>query len=288
MNLSRLFLLSTLVLLLSACDLSLAADVTPPPDQIQEPAVQGGLDSPSELLYPLVPPDPSKGAAIFTDKCAPCHGADGFGDGPRSVGLPNPVAAIGTRGVARESTPIQWYTVVSQGNIERFMPPFKSLTERQRWDVVAYTYSLSAPPESVAEGAVLFQAACTNCHGEGGKGDGPHVYTFSVPPPDFSDQEYMAAKSGADFYKAIVGGILPDMPPFEDQFSENERWALSDYIRSLAFVPPVSAAIGETKTTGDASESKKPPPQPRLLPPPLCQKRRLPVQKARTLGRSTG
>ena len=50
----------------------------------------------------------------------------------------------------------------------------------------------------------------------------------------------MAAKSGADFYQAILDGILPDMPPFEDQFSENERWALSDYIRSLAFVPQVS------------------------------------------------
>ena len=255
MNFSRLLLLSTLVLLLSACDLSLAADVTPPPDQIQESAVQGGLDAPSEMLYPLVPPDLSKGAAIYTDKCAPCHGAEGFGDGPRSVGLPNPVAAIGTTGVARESTPIQWYKVVSQGNIERFMPPFQSLNERQRWDVIAYIYSLSASPESVAEGAALFQVACTNCHGEGGKGDGPHVYTFSVPPPDFSDQEYMAAESGADFYKAIVGGILPDMPPFEDQFSENERWALSDYIRSLAFVPQVSAAVGETLTTEQGSES---------------------------------
>ena len=66
MNLSRLFFLTTLVILLSACDLSLAADVTPPPDQIQEPAVLEGLDAPSELLYPLVPPDPSKGAAIYT------------------------------------------------------------------------------------------------------------------------------------------------------------------------------------------------------------------------------
>ena len=141
MNLSRLFLLSTLVLLFSACDLSLAADVTPPPDQIQEPVVQGGLDAPSELLYPLVPPDLSKGAAIYTDKCAPCHGAEGFGDGPRSVGLPNPVAAIGTTGVARESTPIQWYTVVSQGNIERFMPPFQSLTERQNQLLKGQIYS---------------------------------------------------------------------------------------------------------------------------------------------------
>jgi len=255
MKLSRLFFLSTTILLLSACDLSLAADVTPPPDQIQDPAVQVGLDAPSEPLYPLVPPDPSKGRAIYTDKCAPCHGADGFGDGPRSVGLPNPVAAIGTTAIAHESTPIQWYTIISQGNIERFMPPFQSLTERQRWDVVAYIYSLSAPPESVAEGAALFQVMCTNCHGEGGKGDGALVDTFSGPPPDFSDQEYMAGKSGTDFYKSIVGGILPDMPPFEDQLSENERWALSDYIRSLAFVQQASTAVGESMITEEGSES---------------------------------
>jgi cytochrome c1 len=30
------------------------------------------------------------------------------------------------------------------GNIENFMPPFASLSDQERWDVVAYALSLSA------------------------------------------------------------------------------------------------------------------------------------------------
>jgi hypothetical protein len=39
----------------------------------------------------------------------------------------------------------------------QFMPPFGgSLTDRQRWDVVAYIYTLSMQPNQLAEGAELY------------------------------------------------------------------------------------------------------------------------------------
>ncbi|HJW90315.1 MAG TPA: c-type cytochrome, partial [Anaerolineales bacterium] len=77
------------LLLLSACSFSLAADVTPPPGsnvQVSQPT-QAPLTGP---LYPLVPPNPANGAAIYADKCAPCHGLTGQGDGPQASQLPNP------------------------------------------------------------------------------------------------------------------------------------------------------------------------------------------------------
>lgn len=221
--------------LVSACNLSLAADVTPPPDLRAGMPQEEQSSQNIKMDYPLVPPDAGSGEAIFQEKCAPCHGASGLGNGSRASSLPNPVPALGNAEVARRSTPSQWYTIVTEGNLERFMPPFESLSDRQRWDVIAYTFSLGTDPESVANGGALYESLCANCHGLSGKGDGEQINTLSSPPPDFSDQEYMAFMSADDFYQAVVKGLSPDMPSFESQLSERERWAVADFLRTFAF-----------------------------------------------------
>ena len=96
-------------------------------------------------------------------------------------------------------------------------------------------YSLSAPEADIAKGAELFQANCARCHGENGAGDGPDAANLSVKPVDFTNQEYMAGKAAADFYTAISQGVAPEMPACGDQLSETDLWALTDYLRSLAF-----------------------------------------------------
>ncbi len=248
------FMLLTLILFSasSACDLSLAADITPPPDFQAAAPNPDEADAENETLYPLVPPDAGKGQPIYQEKCAPCHGATGLGNGPRASDLPNPVPPIGTAEVARISSPSGWYRVVTEGNLERFMPPFESLSDRQRWDVVAYTYSLSASSDSIAVGEALYGSICASCHGEGGKGDGENVGDLSAALPDFTDLEYNAARSSLDFYRAMVEGIQPDMPAFSDQLSETDRWEIADYIRSLAFTPPSTEAQvpPDTQSTG--------------------------------------
>jgi mono/diheme cytochrome c family protein len=178
------------------------------------------------------------------EKCEPCHGASGQGDGPRAQDLPNPVTAIGSPDVARGVPPVNWFTIVSQGNLERMMPPFASLTDRQRWDVVAFVFSLSTPRSALAQGAELYQENCAQCHGKRGKGDGSEAGTLAMP--DFSRQETMAVKSASDFFKAISEGVLPGMPAFSDQLNEDERWALAGYIRSLSFSPQVAEEPGIT------------------------------------------
>jgi len=240
---SRSFLLASVLffsLVLSACSFSLAGDITPPPGYQPPPVAQATVASTAGPLYPLVAPDPAKGEAIYTEKCAPCHGANGLGNGPQAMDLPNPVIAIGTSEVARQATPAKWFKVVTQGNLQRFMPPFQSLTDRQRWDVVAYSFSLSAPRQNVLQGSQIFQAECADCHGERGQGDGPKASDFSVP--DFTDQEFMAGKSAVDIYQSISAGAPPNMPAFSEQLSEAERWALADYLRSLSFAPAMAEA----------------------------------------------
>jgi len=249
------------VLLLSACEFSLADDILPPPGSEQMPVSPAQPAAVSGPAYPLVPPNPQDGAPIYAEKCAPCHGVTGLGDGERSAQLPNPPAPIGNAQLARVSTPESWYSMVTQGNLERFMPPFSSLSDRQRWDVVAYTFSLSASAQEIEAGAVLYQANCARCHGEKGQGDGPDAAGLSKPVTDLTDQSFMARRSAADFFKVIGEGMPPDMPAYASQLSEDERWSLAAYLRSLTFAPAGGEQIAEqltvtpaiTETTGATS-----------------------------------
>jgi len=256
MKLNRTLVLLVLIPFLSACSFSLAEDITPPPGA-QMPVSQTQPAQVSGPLYPSVPPDPANGQAIFAEKCAPCHGDTGQGDGPQAAQLPNPPAALGSKDLSRQSAPARWYTVVTQGDMNNFMPPFSSLSDQQRWDVVAYAFTLSAPSSEIAQGKELFQSNCTSCHGDQGRGDGPQAAGLSVPPPDLTNQSFMAQKTGEDFFQAITNGVSPDMPGYADQLSDDQRWAIAEYVRSLTFAGPgqpvASAATPEPGAT--------PPPQ---------------------------
>ncbi|MFQ5942476.1 MAG: c-type cytochrome [Anaerolineales bacterium] len=130
-------------LLISGC--SLAGDVTPPPAlataQMAAPAAPA---TPPPLLPPATQPNLAAGADIFIEKCAPCHGPVGLGDGELADGLAFAPAPLGDPEFARSADPADWYRAVTIGNLDRLMPGFTSLTDQQRWDVVGYALSLGA------------------------------------------------------------------------------------------------------------------------------------------------
>jgi mono/diheme cytochrome c family protein len=251
-------------LFLAACSFSLAADVTPPPGYQEQPALQTTLAAVEEDVFPIVPPDPNSGKSIYAEKCSPCHGDSGLGDGPRSTELNVPVAAIGSPEVARPSTPSGWYQMVTQGNLDRFMPPFPSLTAREKWDVIAYAYTLSSPPEVVAQGEALYEENCARCHGDSGKGNGPEAAGLETAPSDLTDQSVMANASAERLFEAVYSGFSPSMPSFAEQLGSDEIWALTAYLRTLTFATTVQAAYpppAETVESASTSDSIYPPPE---------------------------
>ena len=218
---SIFFLLCT-SLALGAC--SLAEDITPPPDyQSPMPVPTMGV------LFPSAPPDLAAGQATYLEKCAPCHGTLGLGDGPTAVNLPQAPAALGKPEVALVAVPAQWYTVVTQGNMGAFMPPFSSLSDQQRWDVVAYALSLGTPPQQLDQGKAIYQANCVECHGADGK---------QSASSDFTDQALMSKLSQNNLINVISSGTgTTSMPAFENKLSLEQRSAVAAYLRTFTFAP---------------------------------------------------
>ena len=234
MKITRILILILVVTSLTAC-YSLADDITPPPGYVYQTPVPS--TAPTEVMYfPFMPPNPEAGAATFTEKCEPCHGPSGFGDGPKAADLPNPVAPIGSLDLARLRTPEDWYRQVTNGNIEKYMPPFNSLTDRQRWDVVAYAFSLSVPDEMLALGGDLYPANCADCHGINGDGKGVDAASLAAAPTAFLDQSVMAERSLNDLILGATHPGVDDLPHFEGELSDDELLALAAYVRSLTFV----------------------------------------------------
>jgi mono/diheme cytochrome c family protein len=237
MRFRDIVLIALIGLAVSACNFTLAADITPPPDYVP-PAPQPTLGA----LFPADPPDVHNGASIYVEDCQPCHGEIGLGDGPQGQQLPVPVAALGLPEIARKASPARWFTVVTQGNLDRFMPPFVSLSDQERWDVVAYALSLHATPEQIELGRDLFESNCGNC-----------ATDF------FRDQEQMSALSEDDLVNLIKNGS-EGIPAFGANLSEDGLYAVAAYLRTLSYgLPPSQVeetplpSAGETTPQADAS-----------------------------------
>ena len=107
-------------------------------------------------LAPARVPDSARGAALYADNCASCHG--GKGEGPRGVFAkldPAPIA-FQDPARARERSPFALYQVISQGLEGTAMQSFGSLAEEDRWALAFYVGGLAY--RDVARGERIWRA----------------------------------------------------------------------------------------------------------------------------------
>jgi mono/diheme cytochrome c family protein len=71
--------------------------------------------------------------------CAPCHGPLGKGDGPAAAALPTKPADWTSEKVQKQ-TDGEIFWKISNGR--GAMPPWKSLGEKDRWEIVSFIRSL--------------------------------------------------------------------------------------------------------------------------------------------------
>ncbi|MCB0103625.1 MAG: c-type cytochrome [Anaerolineales bacterium] len=129
-----------------------------------------------------------------------------------------------------------------------------TLTEHQRWDVVAYFWQSNATSESLANGKQLYTQNCAACHGENGAGDGVFADDLATAgessmqtmegamdmvmqsPVDFTNPRRMLGASPALLQgKILRGGMGTGMPMWGSIFTEEQIWDLIAYIYSFQF-----------------------------------------------------
>jgi mono/diheme cytochrome c family protein len=121
------------------------------------------------------------------------------------------------------------------------MPPFVSLSDQERWDVVAYAMTFHMTEQELAKGQELFETNCVNCSTD-----------------FFTDQSKMAELSEVELARIIREGN-DQVPAFGATLSEDDLWAVTSYLRILSFdTAPVAAAPAASVTAEPASGIETP------------------------------
>lgn len=132
-----------------------------------------------------------------------------------------------------------------------------TLTDGQRWDVVAYLWQLNTTQESLNNGKKLYTQNCAACHGENGAGDGVFADDLKTAgeastqtmsgaaemkmqtPADFTNPQRMLGASPALLQgKILRGGMGTGMPMWGSIFTEAQIWDLISYLYSFQFDYP--------------------------------------------------
>lgn len=208
------------------------------------------------------------GRKVYVTSCSPCHGVNGKGDGELS-GFLYPKPRDFTRGVYKlrstmEPAPTDddLRRVIETGMTGSAMPAWNGrLTSSEIASVISYIKKFSAEtfsnpsgksiaagdpppvtPERLAAGkAIYHKMQCSKCHGESGVGDGPSAAAlkddlgYPIPPANFTLGIFKGGDDPRDIYTRFTTGMLgTPMPSFGEVLTDDERWNLTLYVKSLA------------------------------------------------------
>ncbi|MFQ5514660.1 MAG: c-type cytochrome [Myxococcota bacterium] len=89
-----------------------------------------------------------------------------------------------------------------------------------------------------AKGKQVYDTYCATCHGPKGDGQGPVGKGLNPPPRDFTKADFKYGGTDQDLFDVISNGAAakggsPLMAPWGAVISEQDRWALVAFIRSL-------------------------------------------------------
>ncbi len=213
-----------------------------------------------------------EGKALFTQKCLPCHGCSGNGQGTYARQTVTRPANLNERisNFPQANSEAFHFWRVHEGVPGTAMPPWGlSLDEGTIWKIATYEMSfVQGSIRTVAgeisddegdqfdaethikpgivgtqaefeKGEALYELYCAQCHGVEGHGDGPASIktTGGYIRPEPADFE----ESGSDFtnygrwvWKVTKGVETTNMPPWEQALSKNEIFLVIFYEQSFS------------------------------------------------------
>lgn len=219
--------------------------------------------SPPESTQDLV-----RGASLYQEYCARCHGRSGNGKGelaadlhPRPADLASGIYKFRSTPSGALPTDNDVFRTISFGVPGTSMSDFQDLSDKDRHSLVGYVKSLSARfteespvasiafPESrpasvqsLAKGKKVFvQMQCAACHGEQAQGDGPLADALSdstgesIRPANLTKQPLKSGKGPKDIYRTVMTGLDgTPMPSYGDSLSPEDGWDLALFVYSLS------------------------------------------------------
>ena len=171
----------------------------------------------------LAPPawtDPAvltRGKAIYSVRCAVCHGDSGDGKGPAAANLPLKPPDLRDARMIQEMTPSYWFWRVSEGG---FVEPFRSkgsimpawkdvLSVEERWAVIAYQHTFTGHqgPHDHAKTEMAGHAGMTQQ--SAGRGAMPsHAGHAGMAPQGGSGSMALGA-----VHEGMTGHVHAEVPP---------------------------------------------------------------------------
>ena len=208
----------------------------------------------------------ARGASVYLQRCAACHGKRGDGRGWAAPGLAVPPRDFTAGTYKLRSTPSgsiptdgDLFATISRGMHGTPMMSWRGLPEEDRWALVGRLKGFSvrfaqerpaarvevpaAPPADdavvVAGGRLWGRLRCGACHGAG-DGRGPSVALLKKDPGrrvrvrDLASGEFLRGTSARDIYLTLRTGMDgTPMGSYAEAISPQDTWALAAYVRSL-------------------------------------------------------
>ncbi len=138
----------------------------------------------------------------------------------------------------RTHSPVQtWQALRTEQSLQ-------TLDDSQLWNAVVALWQQAAVPSAYTQGRDLYAKNCAACHGAQGRGDGPFAQSPSpselsdlTAPPDLSDLSFALGASPAMWQgKILRGGMGTGMPSWGAIFTEEQIWALTDYLWTFSLL----------------------------------------------------
>lgn len=224
------------------------------------------------------------GKELYDAYCARCHGFDGDGKGAASD-FTYPTPRDFTSGMFKFHSTLSgdpptdddlkrsilvgfpgtsmfgWEGKFSDTDLDALVEYVKMFAE-ETFEIEGEPVTIGKPPpvsdEMIAVGIKIFdKAKCWECHGKYGRGDGEKGWQ-----PNFKDDwgekiwptnlthpwELRNGSSLEDLFRSVATGLDgTPMPSFESAYSDEERWSLAHFLKSIQFSRKLESTLSLNK-----------------------------------------